>query len=150
MDGETDLVALVAGITPELRDGEYVFCWLRSPGELPPGVALGTFAEDEGTTAIVRRADAELAGLRCSGPFRLITLLARSSLAAVGFSGAVAATLARAGIAANLVAAFHHDHIFVPAERAGEALEALRRLSGDVRELGGEAVGVEGRLGGEA
>jgi hypothetical protein len=150
VDGETDLVALVAGMTPVLRDGEYVFCSLRSLAELPPGVALGTFTEDEGTTVILRRADAERAGLRCSGPLRLITLQVGSNLAAVGFTAAVAGTLARAGIAANVVAAFHHDHVFVPAERAAEALGALRALADQVRELGGEGVGIEGRLGGEA
>jgi hypothetical protein len=52
-----------------------------------------------------------------------------SSLEAVGLTAAVAAVLAAAGISANLVAAFHHDHVFVPADRAGEALDRLRRLS---------------------
>ena len=53
-----------------------------------------------------------------------------SSLEAVGLTAAVAAALAEAGISANVVAAFHHDHVFVPAERAEEALDCLRRLGG--------------------
>jgi uncharacterized protein len=43
-------------------------------------------------------------------------------------TAAVAAALADAGISANVVAAFHHDHVFVPARRADEALDCLRRL----------------------
>lgn len=150
MDGESELDALVAGLGPDLLPAEFVFCRLRSADELPPGVALATFAEEEGTIAIVPRSDAERAGLRRSGPFRLITLRVRSSLEAVGLTAVVAGALARRGIPANVVAAFHHDHVFVPADRAAEALAALRALSDDVREGGGEAVGIERRLRGEA
>ena len=54
--------------------------------------------------------------------------MVHSSLAAVGLTAAVAAALADHGISANVVAAFYHDHIFVPAERAEEALAALRAI----------------------
>ena len=141
--GETGLDALLAGMAPALRDGAWFFCTLRSPDELPPGVALATFAEDEGISAVVGQADAERAGLRGDGPFRMITLRVRSALHAVGFTAAVARALADAGIAANVVAAFHHDHLFVPAGRAADALAVLRRLAGEVSELRGEGVGVE-------
>ncbi|HEY4442592.1 MAG TPA: ACT domain-containing protein [Candidatus Elarobacter sp.] len=143
MDAQIDLGTLLAALDPELVPGDYVFCRLRTPGELPPGVAFATIAEDEGTTAIVRRADAERAGLERSAPFRRITLQVRSSLTAIGLTAAVATALARRGIPANVVAAFHHDHVFVPAEQAGEAIDALRALADDVPERGGEAVGVE-------
>jgi hypothetical protein len=150
VDGETDLSTLVAGMRPELREGEFFFCVLRTPGELPPGVALGTFAEDEGITAIVPRADAERAGLLGAGPFRAITLTVHSSLGAVGFTAIVSRALSDAGIPANIIAAFHHDHLFVPADRAGDALHVLRRLSDEVAELGGEGLGGKGRLRREA
>jgi hypothetical protein len=150
VDGETDPTALVAGMRPQLREGEFFFCVLRTPGELPPGVALGTFAEDEGITAIVPRADAQRAGLRGAGPFRAITLAVHSSLAAVGFTAIVSRALADAGIPANIVAAFHHDHLFVPADRAADAMRVLVILSDEVAELGGERVGTERRLRREA
>ena len=54
----------------------------------------------------------------------------QSSLEAVGLTAAVAAALTEAGISANVVAAFHHDHVFVPAGRVDEALDCLRRLGG--------------------
>ena len=51
-----------------------------------------------------------------------------SSLEAVGLTAAVAGALAAEGISANVVAAFHHDHVFVPAGRAAEAMACLARL----------------------
>ena len=62
-------------------------------------------------------------------PFRMITLEIRSSLDAVGFLAAVTTKLAAHGIAVNAVSAFHHDHLFVPAERAEEALALLREAA---------------------
>ncbi len=67
--------------------------------------------------------------LAASAPLRMITLSVHSSLEAVGLTAAVAAVLTEAGISANVVAAFHHDHVFVPAERAQDALSALQGLS---------------------
>ena len=53
----------------------------------------------------------------------------QSSLEAVGLTEAVAVALTAEGISANVVAAFHHDHVFVPAERAQEAMACLAALS---------------------
>jgi hypothetical protein len=37
--------------------------------------------------------------------------------------------LAKQGISANPVSAFYHDHLFVPVDKASEALSILRALS---------------------
>ena len=58
-----------------------------------------------------------------------ITLQAHSSLAAVGLTARVAESLAAEGISANMVAAFHHDHVFVPWARRDEALIILDNLA---------------------
>ena len=58
-----------------------------------------------------------------------ITLGVQSSLAAVGLTARVATILAERGIAANVIAGYHHDHVFVPWDRRDEALQALRALS---------------------
>ena len=58
-----------------------------------------------------------------------ITLGVQSSLAAVGLTARVATVLAERGIAANVIAGCHHDHVFVPWDRRDEALQALRGLS---------------------
>ena len=48
---------------------------------------------------------------------------------AVGLTAAVAAALAEAGISANVVAAYYHDHIFVSKVSAERALAVLEALS---------------------
>jgi hypothetical protein len=55
--------------------------------------------------------------------------MVHSALGGVGLTAAVAAALARQGIACNVVAGFHHDHLFVPWQRAEDALEALRDIA---------------------
>ena len=90
------------------------------------------FREREGTTLIVPEDEASggrpgRASFRC----RMITLNIHSSLEAVGFLAAITARLAAAGMGVNPVSAFYHDHLFVPADRAEEAMELLRRLAED-------------------
>ena len=53
-------------------------------------------------------------------------LQVHSALDGVGLTAAVAGALAAAGIACNVIAAFHHDHLFVPAARAGAVLLAAQ------------------------
>jgi uncharacterized protein len=56
-------------------------------------------------------------------------LTVHSSLNAVGFLAAVTTQLAEAGISLNAVSAFYHDHLFVPHDRADEALALLQNMS---------------------
>ena len=83
---------------------------------------MGTFAlvrEEEGVTAI---------RVSSTGGWARISLGLDSSLEDVGLTAALSRALADAGISANIVAALHHDHIFVPWERRDEALKALQAL----------------------
>jgi hypothetical protein len=48
---------------------------------------------------------------------------------AVGLTAAVSGHLANVGISRNVVAAFHHDPIFVPIAESDRALAALTALS---------------------
>ena len=59
----------------------------------------------------------------------MITLRVRSRLDAVGLTAVVSSQLAKAGISCNVVAGYFHDHLFVPVERAAEALELLHQVS---------------------
>ncbi|WP_036823971.1 ACT domain-containing protein, partial [Photobacterium sanctipauli] len=61
--------------------------------------------------------------------FKGITLTVHSSLEAVGLTAAVATRLAEYSISANVVAAYYHDHVFVPVNRAEEALQALATMN---------------------
>jgi hypothetical protein len=116
-------------MAPRLADEEYVFCTLP-PEKVPqPLEPLCTFQEDEGTSLICRRGEADRKGLHYDGTYRRITLAVHSSLTAVGFLAAVSAELARADIPCNAVSAFCHDHLFVPSPDACRALALLQGLS---------------------
>lgn len=125
---ERNLARLIAGLSPRLDPDPWVFVTMTS---VPPDAhPLMTFREEEGMTLIVHPDEARRLG-RPGGPaFRRITLGVNSSLEAVGLTAAVAATLTAIGISANIVAAFHHDHVFVPADRADDALACLVRMKG--------------------
>lgn len=128
MNGETDLALLIAGMNPRLDPELYVFATMPSDVSAPPE-ALMTFREAEGLTLILPQDAARRLGLHGIFPSRRITLEIHSSLEAVGFMAAIASRLAGAGIGVNPVAAFHHDHLFVPADRAGAAMDLLRELA---------------------
>ena len=125
--GETSLDRLIRGMNPVLRGGTYVFCELP-PGTPPPAAAVAMFHEEEGTTVVLERADAEAHRLDPVFDAAWITLTIHSDLEAVGFLAVIASTLASAGISCNVFSAVRHDHLFVPAEHAGRALEILRVL----------------------
>ena len=130
MDGITDLGQLLREMKPALADGDYVYCTvpdidLRPWLDLDP---IGTFREEEGLTLILPAPVAAANDLDASAPLAMITLTVHSSLAAVGLTAAVATALAREGISANVVAAFYHDHVFVPAADAEHAMAVLQAL----------------------
>jgi hypothetical protein len=130
MSGETDLRTLLRTMRPELGDDIYVFATLPPGHAVPAGVfPVMIFHEDEGLTLIVPESQAAAAGLNGTFPCRRVTLTVHSALNAVGFMAAIAARLAEAGIGVNPVAGFFHDHLFVPADRATDAVEILRRLA---------------------
>ncbi|WP_234030229.1 ACT domain-containing protein [Erythrobacter mangrovi] len=118
--------AMIAQMSPRLDERHWCFVAV-TPDRAPEllGAAIGTFREDEGVSAIVPAALAP----EGAPAFARIVLEVNSDLEGVGLTAAVASRLAEAGIACNMVAALHHDHAFVPAERAEEALDLLLDLS---------------------
>lgn len=134
MAGETDLATLISQMRPMLDPEPYVFCTFASKSmtDLAEYDPIGLFAETEGLTAILPVERARELGLAEAEWFRRITLTVHSSLEAVGLTASISAALAAEGISANVVAAYFHDHVFVPEERADDALAALRKLAGDI------------------
>ena len=124
-----ELARLIRELQPRLHEGTFAFCALSS-GEAVPASAIGSFRESEGVTVIVPLDEARHAGLAPVFEAAWITLDVHSALEAVGLTAEVARVLTDAGIPCNIVAALHHDHLFVPADRAAAALRALRDLSG--------------------
>ena len=130
MPGETDLTALLASMSAQLAPGRYAFATLPGGGPVPPGLSpLLAFHEAEGITLVLPPEQARAQGLTHDFPCRMITLGVHSALGAVGFIARVAAELAQHGIAVNPVSGFHHDHLFVPEDRADEALALLKALA---------------------
>lgn len=130
MAGETDLKKLLAGLRPRLHEEEYVVCTIAGGrlGALADLEPFATVLEEEGLTLVLQRERAEEAKLDYEGVFARITLQVHSSLEAVGLTAAVAGRLADLGISANVVAAYHHDHVLVPWDRREGAMEALTTL----------------------
>ncbi|WP_259781639.1 ACT domain-containing protein [Aestuariispira ectoiniformans] len=130
MTGETNLEKLIASMEPVLRPGEFVFMTFpfgeRVPNALEP---VMLFHEAEGTTIIVDKETADHLELEYVFPCHMITLNVHSALEAVGFMAQVATVLAEAGIPVNPVAGYFHDHIFVPSDRADDALSILQLLA---------------------
>ncbi len=114
-----------------LLDDEYVFCTVTngSYGDYKELSPLASYREAEGLTLLITRRQADKHGIRYASVFKGITLTVHSGLDAVGLTAAVATTLAERGISANVIAAYHHDHIFVPQDRANDALDALNELA---------------------
>ncbi|MBY7965807.1 ACT domain-containing protein [Vibrio fluvialis] len=132
MVGITELQVLLQSMQPELKDEEVVFCSvscdLQDYLELKP---LAMFHEREGLTLVLSKVTAQTHGLAFDGSFQQITLNVHSSLEAVGLTAAVSAALTQQEISANVIAAYYHDHIFVPTQRANDALNALKALSNE-------------------
>lgn len=125
--GETSLETLLRSLSPALIDGDYVFCTLENStyGDYAETHPIASFAEDEGLTLVLLKESAQNAGLFYQGVFKCITLGVHSSLQAVGLTAAVSGMLAEHGISANMIAAYHHDHIFVPSDHARKAVGIL-------------------------
>lgn len=122
------LAELLRTMQPVLNPGTYAFCVLPAGLDSQRLAPLGTFREGEGVTVIVEEAVANAHGLAPLFRAAWITLTVNSDLAAVGLTAAVSRALADAGISCNVVAAAHHDHLFVPVERGVDAIEVLQRL----------------------
>jgi len=133
---ETDLSKLLATLSVKQHDGIWRFETI--PAEQSSWVDLVNlresrgiamlFQEDEGLTVITRAGEDTPEENR----WAWLELTVYSDLQAVGFLARVAAALTEAGVPCNAVAAYHHDHIFVPETRAADAvsaIEALRKVS---------------------
>ncbi|MEN5090310.1 ACT domain-containing protein [Pseudomonas protegens] len=129
MAGETSLATLLRSMSPQLNDGEYVFCSITDPSLLQDCEVLGSFREREGLTVIVQRQQAERLGLAFDYVAAWITLNVHSALEAVGLTAAFAGALGQAGISCNVIAGYYHDHLFVGQADARRAMQVLQKLA---------------------
>lgn len=121
-----DLTELLANLTVRRRPGRWCFV---TGAAVPVGVTVAaTVVEDEGTTVVISADDAEALGRTPGFVAAWLTLEVTSALDAVGLTAAVATALAADGIACNVLAGYHHDHLLVPEGRAEEAISSLEAL----------------------
>ncbi|UCH04797.1 MAG: ACT domain-containing protein [Candidatus Thorarchaeota archaeon] len=130
MSGERNLNTLLKSMRPKLADGEYVFSTLaREEVEKLTVAPLMTYVEDEGITVVLDKQLAESFDIPFGPTWSLITLTVHSDLEAVGFIARMSTELANAGISVNVVSAYYHDHLFVPPDKAEQAMKILKGLS---------------------
>ncbi len=122
-----DALSMLADLRPELHADEYVYCVVEKVPSAIDYVAL--VVEEEGTTIVLRRREADRLGLPHHYLAAMITLNVTSQLESVGLTAAVARVLAQAGISCNVIAGYFHDHLFVPFDKGVEALALLEEES---------------------
>lgn len=123
---------LITQLSPTLDSTTYVYCTVPRAkyGELAKLNPIVSIAELEGLTLVIPLEQAKTEGLDYYRIFRRITLEGHSSLEALGLTSVVTSLLAERGITTNVIAGFYHDHMFIPSDRAEEAMEALKELAG--------------------
>ena len=129
MTGRKNLSILIRNLKPTLHEGQYVFVKCSSGSEIPLNDIIGLFREEKGITLIMERKKADKAGREYDFVAAWITLMVHSSLEAVGLTARVSEALAKEGISCNAVAAYHHDHIFVPYREVQRAMAVLSKIS---------------------
>lgn len=127
MSGQADLTVLLQTLRPVLHDEPYGY-GLVPAGQPAPGPVFARVDEAEGTTLIAPLPDLAGWGVAFTGEWARISLSVHSDLAAVGLTAAIATALAGAGISANVVAGYFHDHVFVPWAARDRAMAALKDL----------------------
>ncbi len=132
----TDLDKLIESMDPSVQEEKYYFATLNQDqlGALLPYVHLiqDVFREDEGLSIVFLEVlKAEIEGMspkEIIGPFAMITLNVNSDLLAVGFLAKIAKALADENISVNAFSAYHHDHLFVPFDKADLAVRTLKDI----------------------
>ena len=128
MKGESNLEILLKNMNPILNIGEYVFCTTKKFNHVNKDCIINLFKEKEGYTLILKKEDADIYGFSYSSVMAWITLKVHSSLEAVGLTAAFSKQLADNMISCNVIAGYYHDHIFIPIQKAEEALNLLDDL----------------------
>jgi len=112
-----------------MSNDTYVFATVEHSFNADVLSPLMVFREQEGTTLIVNQQQAETAGLDYEFPCKMITLNIHSSLEAVGFLARITQRLAKLKMGVNPVSGFYHDHLFIPIDRAEDAMVELQLMS---------------------
>jgi hypothetical protein len=131
-EAETDLHAMLPKLRAVQRPGRFAIVGPLSAGKLASAQLSELEAvvlEDEGWTAVARTELCEKIDWPVGLVFAWLTLDVHSSLSSVGLTAKVTAALAEIDVPANMIAAYHHDHILVPLPEAEKAIACIERLA---------------------
>lgn len=135
--GETNLSTLLSTMQPTLDPTTYVFVNTTEP---LTSLALSTLQpqlivqEAEGTTIVTTEALATSHGYKeVIFPCKKISLTVHSSLEAIGLIATITNRLKDHQISTNVVSGVFHDHIYVPADRAKDAMRVLEEISAEAK-----------------
>jgi uncharacterized protein len=129
MTGETNLQLLLREMTPELDGQAYGIVVVSPDLNIPIQKCFACIQEAEGLTVVATTQILHSARQNVISEWAHITLQIHSSLEAVGLTAAFASALGKVGISANVIAGYHHDHIFVQWDKRHQAMSALTALS---------------------
>lgn len=115
-------------LNPYLAPATYVFCKVDALNDINTDDILCMFRETEGITLILKKAAANRYKLSYDYEAAWIALRLETALDMVGLTAEFSNALADEGISCNVIAAYHHDHIFVDIEDANKAIDTLRTL----------------------
>jgi hypothetical protein len=123
--GETDLDVMLATLAVERRPGVFTYLSVTAVSSELLADAHAVVTEGAETTIVLPVESAQRHGHRMDVRLAWLTLTVQSSLEAVGLTAHVSARLASEGIACNVLAGYHHDHLLVPVGRVDDAVQAL-------------------------
>ena len=109
----------------KLNKGEYVYCSVQDLNNTNIVNIICSFKESKGYSIIISKEEAIKNNLSFYFISAWITLEINSSLDSVGLTYTFSKELTKAKISCNVVAAYHHDHIFVPYEKRHKAMKIL-------------------------
>ena len=109
----------------QLNHEPFVFCSLHESVFVEEDIFL-FFREAEGNTYVLTKEKAVAKKIYFKETWALITVKTKTSLNATGITAHISSILAQHRMPCNVVAAFHHDHLFVPFAQRSSALEILR------------------------
>jgi hypothetical protein len=125
------LDTILAAMQPQIDPEVYVF---TSAPAVPEGVdAFAIIREHESLTLIVPEREQQRLALAGDYRCRRIDPGIDTALDGIGFLARISAALAAEGIALNPIAANRRDHLFVPHDRADDALVVMNNLARSAR-----------------
>lgn len=131
MSAITDLKQTLKSIKVVCDDVQYGFTSIEDETQISREEVLATFHENGKLALIAPKAYLDNKRIENEGPYAKLTIDLHTSLELVGLTAVVATKLAENGISANVVAAFYHDHVFVPYDLRQKATKLLESLKND-------------------